>query len=115
MFRPYSKNRQARKIISVALTVFLYALMLPVVSSVPRSTHAAIKPEIANKQDPSPQLPNIPTLPPGSAYRQTNFVSDIPGLAFIQEPTLVNPWGIAFRGTSPFWVANNGTGSSSLF
>ena len=28
---------------------------------------------------------------------------------------LVNPWGIAFRGTSPFWVANNGTSSSSLY
>ncbi|HEX3231522.1 MAG TPA: TIGR03118 family protein [Pyrinomonadaceae bacterium] len=59
--------------------------------------------------------PEIVTIPAGSAYRQTNFVSDIPGFGLIQEPTLINPWGIAFRGTSPFWVSNNGTSSSSLF
>jgi uncharacterized protein (TIGR03118 family) len=59
--------------------------------------------------------PDVPPIPPGSAYRQTNFVSDIPGLAFIQDPLLVNPWGVAFRGTSPFWVANNGTSTSNLY
>ena len=46
--------------------------------------------------------PNIPTPAPGSVYRQTNFISDIPGFAFIQDPLLVNPWGITTRGTSPF-------------
>jgi uncharacterized protein (TIGR03118 family) len=60
-------------------------------------------------------IPNVPPIPPGSAYRQTNLVSDVPGLAPIQDPLLVNPWGIAFRGTSPFWVSNNGTSSSRLF
>jgi uncharacterized protein (TIGR03118 family) len=57
----------------------------------------------------------VPAIPPGSAYRQTNFISDIPGLAFVQDPLLVNPWGMAFRGTSPFWVSNNGTSTASLF
>ena len=115
MFRPYSKNRQITKLISVALSVFLYALMLPVVSSAPRFTRAPAKPEARTQQDQQPQLPNIPIIPAGSAYRQTNFVSDIPGFGFIQDPVLVNPWGIAFRGTSPFWVANNGTSSSTLY
>jgi uncharacterized protein (TIGR03118 family) len=59
--------------------------------------------------------PDIPVIPAGSAYRQTNFVSDIPGFGLIQDPVLVNPWGITFRGTSPFWVANNGTQSSGLY
>jgi uncharacterized protein (TIGR03118 family) len=27
---------------------------------------------------------------------------------------LVNPWGLAVRGTSPFWVANNGTSTTQL-
>jgi uncharacterized protein (TIGR03118 family) len=89
--------------------------MLPVVSSKGKTPAT---PQIAEQAaaGPQEQLPNIPIIPAGSAYRQTNFVSDIAGLAFIQEPTLINPWGIAFRGsTSPFWVANNGTSSSSLF
>ena len=115
MFRPYSKNRQATKLISVTLSVFVYVLMLPVVSSAPRVSRAAAKPEARTQQGQQPLVPNVPPIPAGSAYRQTNFISDIPGFAPIQEPTLINPWGIAFRGTSPFWVSNNGTSSSSLF
>jgi hypothetical protein len=38
--------------------------------------------------------PTIPVIPPGSAYRQTNLVSDWPGLAPVQDPLLVNPWGM---------------------
>ncbi len=56
----------------------------------------------------------IPVIPPGSAYRQTNLLSDVPGLAPLQDPLLINPWGISFRGTSPFWIANNGTSTSQL-
>jgi uncharacterized protein (TIGR03118 family) len=58
--------------------------------------------------------PDIPVIPPGSAYRQTNFVSDIPGLASFQDPLLVNPWGISLTSSSPFWVANNGTSTTQL-
>jgi uncharacterized protein (TIGR03118 family) len=46
---------------------------------------------------------------------QTNLVSDLPGVATFTDPDLVNPWGIAFGSTSPFWVANNGTGTSTLY
>src|ERR1700730_5481361 len=46
---------------------------------------------------------------------RTNLVSDIPGAAQILDPSLVNPWGIAFSATSPFWVSNNGTGTSTLY
>lgn len=60
------------------------------------------------------QLPNVPALAPGSAYRQTNFLSDIPGLAPIEDPLLINPWGIAVRGSSPFWIANNGSSTTQL-
>jgi uncharacterized protein (TIGR03118 family) len=59
--------------------------------------------------------PDIPVIPPGSAYRQTNFVSDLPGFAAIQDPLLVNPWGISQTATSPFWIANNGTSTSTLY
>jgi len=48
-------------------------------------------------------------------YLQTNLVSDLPGIAQLQDPNLVNPWGISFSTTSPFWVSDNGTGLSTLY
>jgi uncharacterized protein (TIGR03118 family) len=114
MFRPYSNNRQARKLISVALSIFVYVLMLPVVSSAPRVTPAVAKPEARKQQDQQPQQPSIPQPTPGTVYRQTNFVSDIPGLAPVLDPLLVNPWGVTATSSSPFWVANNGTSSTQL-
>lgn len=41
-----------------------------------------------------------------AAYVQTNLVSNIPGLATITDPNLVNPWGVSYFGASPFWVSN---------
>jgi uncharacterized protein (TIGR03118 family) len=46
---------------------------------------------------------------------QTNLVSDVPGLAQTTDPNLVNAWGITSSSTSPFWVADNGTGVSTLY
>ena len=48
-------------------------------------------------------------------YTQTNLVSDIPGLAATTDPNLVNAWGIAFSSGSPVWIADNGTGLSTLY
>jgi len=35
-------------------------------------------------------------------YRQTNFVSDLPGVAQLQDTNLVNAWEMSFSPTSPF-------------
>jgi uncharacterized protein (TIGR03118 family) len=48
-------------------------------------------------------------------YTQHNLVSDIPGLADLTDPSLVNPWGLVASTTSPFWVSNNGTATSTLY
>src|SRR5260370_24838680 len=48
-------------------------------------------------------------------YQQTNLVSDISGLAAFTDRHLVNPWGISFSSTSPFWVSDNVTGVSTLY
>jgi uncharacterized protein (TIGR03118 family) len=49
-------------------------------------------------------------------YQQANLVSDQPGVALIHDPNLVNPWGIALSPTGgAFWVANNGTSTSTLY
>jgi uncharacterized protein (TIGR03118 family) len=46
---------------------------------------------------------------------QTNLVSDIPGLAKLTDPNLVNAWGISFGPMTPFWISDNGTGLSTLY
>ncbi|HKQ05402.1 MAG TPA: TIGR03118 family protein [Blastocatellia bacterium] len=48
-------------------------------------------------------------------YQQTNLVSDVPGMAPTTDPNLVNPWGLARSSSSPWWVADNGTGVSTLY
>lgn len=52
---------------------------------------------------------------PSSGYLETNLISDLPGLAQLQDPDLVNPWGISFSATSSFWISDNGSGLSTLY
>jgi len=49
------------------------------------------------------------------SYVETVVVSDQPGVAPVTDSNLVNPWGIAFGPTTPLWVANNGTSTSTLY
>ncbi|MDB6057283.1 MAG: hypothetical protein JWO95_1127 [Verrucomicrobiales bacterium] len=48
-------------------------------------------------------------------YRQANLVSDLLGVAQLQDTNLVNSWGITFSGTGPFWVADNGARKATLY
>src|SRR5262249_2709616 len=48
-------------------------------------------------------------------YRQTNLVSDQPGVAAVTDPNLVTPWGMAFAVTSPFWLADEGADVATLY
>ena len=49
-------------------------------------------------------------------YLQTNLISDIPGVAAVTDPNLLNPWGLAFfPGASPFWINENNAGFSALY
>jgi uncharacterized protein (TIGR03118 family) len=43
------------------------------------------------------------------------LVSDGSVTAPTHDAKLINPWGIAFQPTSPAWVADNATGSSTLY
>jgi uncharacterized protein (TIGR03118 family) len=52
---------------------------------------------------------------PPITYLQHNLVSDLPGVADHTDPNLVNPWGIAFGPTTPFWIADNHTSASSIY
>ena len=46
---------------------------------------------------------------------QVNLASDVAGLAPLTDPDLKNPWGVSFNATSPLWVSNQGTNSSTLY
>jgi uncharacterized protein (TIGR03118 family) len=50
-----------------------------------------------------------------SAYTQHNLVSDVPGLADNLDTNLLNPWGIAFSATGPFWISDNHSGLSTVY
>ena len=46
---------------------------------------------------------------------QTNLVSDLPGVAAITDPNLVNAWGISESAGSPFWISDNNSGLTTLY
>jgi uncharacterized protein (TIGR03118 family) len=51
-----------------------------------------------------------------SIFVQTNLVADLATAgALTVDPDLVNPWGMAFGSTGNLWVANNGTGKSTVY
>ena len=50
-----------------------------------------------------------------AGFIQTNLTSDIPGMAANTDPNLKNPWGMSFGPTTPFWVSNQVTGTSTLY
>ncbi len=54
-------------------------------------------------------------LAQGGHYVQRNLVSDGAVPAEHVDPNLVNAWGITHRGTSPWWVSDNGKGVSTLY
>ena len=63
----------------------------------------------------------LPSLTQAQHYRQKNLVSDISqpnnadGTAVLVDPNLKNPWGLTRSSGSPWWTANNNSGTSSLF
>ncbi|MFN8640385.1 MAG: TIGR03118 family protein [Candidatus Binatia bacterium] len=51
----------------------------------------------------------------GNTFTATALVSDQAGKAPVTDARLVNAWGLARSGTGPWWVANNHTGTSTLY
>ena len=48
-------------------------------------------------------------------YNQTNLVSDIPGVAPVTDPNLVNPWGMSNPPGGPLWVSDNNANVAALY
>ena len=49
-----------------------------------------------------------------NAYAAKVLVSNQPG-APVTDKNLKNPWGVAFAPGSPFWIADNNSGLSTLY
>jgi uncharacterized protein (TIGR03118 family) len=50
-----------------------------------------------------------------TGYFQTNLVSNTAGVATTKDPQLLNPWGISILPGQDFWIANNNSGTSTLY
>src|SRR5712672_1676472 len=50
-----------------------------------------------------------------AGFSQTNLVSNTAGVATTTDPQLLNPWGISFIPGSDFWIADNNSGTSTLY
>jgi uncharacterized protein (TIGR03118 family) len=50
-----------------------------------------------------------------TGYSQTNLVSNAAGVAKTTDPQLLNPWGISIFPGQDFWIANNNSGTSTLY
>jgi uncharacterized protein (TIGR03118 family) len=48
-------------------------------------------------------------------FAQTNLVSNVPGVAPVTDPALIDPRGMAFFGVGFFWMADAGNGTASLY
>jgi uncharacterized protein (TIGR03118 family) len=62
-------------------------------------------------------LPSMSGPARADVFLATNLVTDNPTVnpAPLTDPNLKNAWGVGMSATSPFWVANNATGVSTLY
>jgi uncharacterized protein (TIGR03118 family) len=64
----------------------------------------------------SSKLANAPLVPgPSQFYLQHNLISDGFVPADLTHANLVNAWGLDAGPTSPWWIADNGTGQTTLY
>jgi uncharacterized protein (TIGR03118 family) len=106
--------RRGPKVLLLVLTLFLTALALTVLPALRTTVITHAQTQTGNKGG-DVHADATPTPTPGTRYRQTNLSSDLPNFAKIQDPLLINPWGISMTASSPFWVANNGTSTTELY
>jgi uncharacterized protein (TIGR03118 family) len=48
-------------------------------------------------------------------YAQTNLVSNLAGVAAVQDLNLQNPWGVSESATSPLWISDQHASAATLY
>jgi uncharacterized protein (TIGR03118 family) len=91
-----------------AQALIIALLIVPLLSlDLPASVHGHTQTP-SRSQEPAVAIVTGP-------YQKTNLVSDLPGLALVEDRLLKNPWGVALNGGSPFWVANQATDCATIY
>ena len=107
----HSHRLSSKALTSLALPcllVFLLLLFL-VLPGLPKSFAArTTKPAATSPQE-------TPAVAFDGVYKQTNLVSDRPGVAFVEDPLLTVPWGVALNSSGPFWVVNHKNDRATLY
>src|SRR6185369_10398119 len=107
--RQFCLGTYARRLAYLVFVGFVGGLVLSGLPTSANNPSPAMRRHISDSgQDQQPEFVT-------NNYKQTNLVSDLPGFAQLQDPLLVNPWGLAQLATSPFWVANSGTSTATLY
>ena len=84
-------------------------------TNVPPGSHVITVEAVDDMGAETTSAPVTVTVTGASSYEVQNLVSDLPGLASHTDTNLVNPWGIAFSATGPFWISDNHAGLSTLY
>lgn len=58
--------------------------------------------------------PVIAAAAPTPTFIETPLISDGSTPAAMTDPNLLNPWGISYGPTAPFWISDNATGLTSI-
>jgi uncharacterized protein (TIGR03118 family) len=58
---------------------------------------------------------SLAAAPAQAQYQRTDLVSNQAGAAPVQDPHLLNGWGLVSLPTSPYWVSDNASGFSTLY
>jgi hypothetical protein len=57
----------------------------------------------------------LPTLAFAQHYTQTNLVSNIGTPPVVTDSNVRNAWGLVHGPSTPWWIANNATGTSTVY
>ena len=87
------------------MATIMIALFLGLVAILITSQHTVVSARGAGVRMPGPS----------QFYTQHNLLSDVPGLADRTDPNVANAWGLDAGDTSPWWIADNGTGKTTLY
>lgn len=102
--------RLSARILTATAIAGAFLVIALTLASTPKSSAAGDL-----KLDPRDRAEQAPVISFVAAYRQTNLVSDLPGVALVEDPKLLSPWGVALNSSGPFWVVNNKTDLATLY